>query len=72
MLYLVADNGYAISVPVEVQTPGGDISRIVRALSRPGRRPVDGTDYFASLRAMREAVGARARAQGAGAGPRDA
>ena len=56
LLVLVEDNGYAISVPVEVQTPGGDISRIVRSF--PGLRvdSVDGTDFFASLKTMREAA----------------
>jgi 2-oxoisovalerate dehydrogenase E1 component len=56
VVYLVEDNGYAISVPVEVQTPGGDISRVVESL--PGLRVlrVDGTDLLASYRVMREAV----------------
>src|SRR3954470_2666058 len=56
VLFLVEDNGYAISVPVEVETPGGDISRIVQ--SYPGLHvdSVDGTDFFASLRTMRDAA----------------
>ena len=40
ILYLCEDNGYAISVPVEVQTPGGDISRIVEHFPGASRVPV--------------------------------
>jgi len=62
VVFLVEDNGYAISVPVEVQTPGGDISRVVEHF--PNLRVIrcDGTDYLASHRAMRDAV-AHARAR---------
>jgi 2-oxoisovalerate dehydrogenase E1 component len=62
VVYLIEDNGYAISVPVEVQTPGGDISRLVESF--PGLKVVrtDGTDVLASFRACREAIAyARAR-----------
>jgi 2-oxoisovalerate dehydrogenase E1 component len=56
VLYLVEDNGYAISVPVDVQTPSGDISRVLNGY--PGLRVsrCDGTDYLASYRTLREAV----------------
>ena len=56
ILYLVEDNGYAISVPVEAQTPGGDISRLVEHF--PGLRTFrcDGTDYLASHRTLGDAV----------------
>ncbi len=62
ILYLVEDNGYAISVPVEVQTPGGDISRLVEHF--PGLRVFrcDGTDYLASYRDAGRGGRARARA----------
>jgi 2-oxoisovalerate dehydrogenase E1 component len=56
VVYLVEDNGYAISVPVEVQTPGGDISRLVESF--PGLKivRVDGTDFVESYAAYGEAV----------------
>jgi 2-oxoisovalerate dehydrogenase E1 component len=56
ILYLCEDNGYAISVPVEVQTPGGDISRLVEHF--PGLRTFrcDGTDFLASYRTLGDAV----------------
>ena len=56
VVYLVEDNGYAISVPVEVQTPGGDISELVESFPGLHVIRVDGTDGVASFRAMSEAV----------------
>jgi 2-oxoisovalerate dehydrogenase E1 component len=56
ILYLIEDNGYAISVPVEVQTAGGSISRLVRSFPDLFVREVDGCDPLASLAVLREAV----------------
>jgi 2-oxoisovalerate dehydrogenase E1 component len=62
VVYVVEDNGYAISVPVEVQTPGGSISRLVSSFPHLHIAEVDGTDFVASYGAMRDAVAyARAR-----------
>jgi 2-oxoisovalerate dehydrogenase E1 component len=62
IVYLVEDNGYAISVPVEVQTAGGDISKLVSSFPGLFTQSIDGTDFLASYRAMREATAyARAR-----------
>jgi 2-oxoisovalerate dehydrogenase E1 component len=55
-LYLVEDNGYAISVPVEAQTPGGDISRLVEAFPNLKVLRCDGTDFLESYRTLADAV----------------
>ncbi len=56
VLFLVEDNRYAISVPVEKQTAGGNIARLVAAFPGLFVREVDGTDFIASLQAMNEAA----------------
>ncbi len=56
VLFLVEDNGYAISVPIEAQTPGGSISALTASVPGLFRQAVDGTDFPASYRAMREAA----------------
>src|SRR5260370_2322902 len=61
IVYLVEDNGYAISVPVEVQTAGGSISKLVRSFPDMLVREVHGSDPLPSLAVMRE-PGARLRA----------
>jgi 2-oxoisovalerate dehydrogenase E1 component len=62
VVYLVEDNGYAISVPVEVQTAGGDISKLVSSFPGLLVQSIDGTDFLASYRAMSDAIAyARAR-----------
>jgi 2-oxoisovalerate dehydrogenase E1 component len=62
IVYLVEDNGYAISVPVEAQTAGGDISRLVQGFPSLLTLKVDGTDLIESVRVMKQAVSyARAR-----------
>ncbi len=56
VVYLVQDNGYAISVPVEVQTPGGDLSKIVRSFPNLHVTKVDGTHFLESHAALRDAI----------------
>ena len=62
LIYLVEDNGWAISVPVEKQTAGGNIARLVSGF--PGLRvfECDGTDFLASYAVMQQAA-SYARAQ---------
>jgi 2-oxoisovalerate dehydrogenase E1 component len=65
VIICVEDNGYAISTPVEVNTPGGNISRLVANFPNFHFAEIDGTDPVASLQAF-EAAAAHCRA---GLGP---
>ena len=56
VIYLVEDNGYAISVPVEVNTAGGSISKLVSGFPDLLVIEVDGTNPIASYGAMRRAA----------------
>jgi 2-oxoisovalerate dehydrogenase E1 component len=56
VVYAIEDNEYAISTPVEVNTPGGNISRLIANFPNFHFAEVDGTDPIACYAAMVEAV----------------
>jgi 2-oxoisovalerate dehydrogenase E1 component len=56
IVYLIEDNGYAISVPVEKQTAGGNIAHLARSFPHLGVYECDGTNFIESYRTMAEAV----------------
>jgi 2-oxoisovalerate dehydrogenase E1 component len=56
VLFLIEDNGYAISVPVEYQTAGGSISKLLRNFPHFHIEECDGTDPLQSYDALNRAV----------------
>ena len=56
VLFVIEDNEYAISVPVEVQTAGGNVSRLLTGFPDHKNVECDGTDLLESHRAAREVV----------------
>ncbi len=56
VIFCVEDNGYAISVPVEVNTPGGNISRLVANFPNFFFAEIDGTDAELCLHTFQAAA----------------
>jgi 2-oxoisovalerate dehydrogenase E1 component len=56
VLFCVQDNEYAISVPVETQTPGGNISRLVANFPSFHFEEIDGTDPVIAYAAIKRAA----------------
>ena len=57
VIFFIEDNGYAISTPVEVQTPGGSISSLLRSMPNLHVRECDGTDILETYEAAGHVVG---------------
>ncbi len=56
VLFLITDNEFAISVPVEVQTAGGSISRLARSFPDLHVEEVDGCDPIASYVVLKRSI----------------
>jgi 2-oxoisovalerate dehydrogenase E1 component len=56
VIFVVEDNGYAISTPVEVNTAGGSISELVTGFPNLLIQKIDGTNPLESYAAFKKAV----------------
>jgi 2-oxoisovalerate dehydrogenase E1 component len=56
VIFLIEDNGYAISVPVSVQTAGGDVSKLVEGFPNLFIQRCDGTNALESYETFKNAV----------------
>jgi 2-oxoisovalerate dehydrogenase E1 component len=56
VIFVVEDNGYAISTPVEVGTAGGDVSKLVEGFPNLFIQRCDGTNPIESYETFRKAV----------------
>lgn len=56
VIFVIQDNGWAISVPVEDQTAGGSIAKIARGYEGLAVFEFDGCDYLETTQALKKAV----------------
>jgi 2-oxoisovalerate dehydrogenase E1 component len=56
VLFLIENNGYAISTPVEVQTAGGNALDLLAGYPNLYRAETDGTDFIESFETLQRAV----------------
>lgn len=56
VIFMVQNNGYAISVPVQEQIAGGSLYRLMDGYPNMKKFAVDGTDFVESYKAAKEAV----------------
>ncbi|PIS02465.1 MAG: MFS transporter [Chlamydiae bacterium CG10_big_fil_rev_8_21_14_0_10_42_34] len=56
VIFVIQDNGWAISVPVEDQTAGGSIAKIAKGYEGVAVYEFDGCDYLQTTEALKSAV----------------
>ncbi|MFI5144909.1 MAG: thiamine pyrophosphate-dependent enzyme [Ignavibacteria bacterium] len=64
-IFVIQNNGFAISVPIEQQTAGGSVYKVIGGFEGLHRFHIDGTDFMESYATAQEAV----RLARAGEGP---